>query len=1357
MLKVLVDDTSYRYRAIKGDNSLTLYYSLPQHVEIPVGSTCEFQGETYTLMRPESFTMRHTRLFEYTVTFDSDAAKLKLFKLRNPVDRRLKFSYTATPAEHLQMIVDNMNMRDSGWTAGECISSPAQVITFSHMYCHDALNQIAETFDTEYEVSGKKISLKKIEYNRGNPLSLAYGKGKGFRPGVGRTNFEDSLPVNVLYVQGGSRNIDASKYGNSELLLPKNATIRYDGQYFEDEPGFNAAICRTYITDADGYSITRQGGAGMAGQDDSLECSEIYPHRDEKILKVIIADADKSWYDVVTDTPESLDYSQYGIGGETPTIVFQDGMLAGREFDLETDDDGNIICEKYYEDNIFVGWKFQIVPAEIDGMTMPGGVFVPEEDDVFRMFGIALPLAYISEDATKSGASWEMFRQGVKYLYDHEDMRFTFTGELDGIWSKKDWLNIGGKIKLGGYVSFTNEQFQPEPVLIRITGIKDYINNPYSPEIELSNSTVGGSVSGELNKINNNQAASEEMYRNSLSFTKRRFRDTKETMQMLQQALLSGFTDEISPITVQTMQMLIGDESLQFRFVDSTTDPVPVSHDVYFDIDTKILEVDGGIIQHMTLGINSVSTTSGHSSSEYKFWSLPSFESPVLSDPQKKYYIYARVEKDGDSGTFRMSESAIAMDSDPAYYHLLLGLLNSEYDGERSYVSLYGFTEILPGQVSTDILRDPDGNLVIDLSKALITAKNGARINGNLTVGPGSEGLENFEEWNDKEAAIENAITTAGQAADAAQAAESTAQEAMDAIGALTQDGFITPLEKQALKNELARIQADYKDVQSGYSKYGLGDPADYNAAYTNYRSQLYTLTASSPENIPVPSDFDSTQQTYYDEWTEALDVIAAAAKQVADNAQDAAQTAQSIAEQAANDAQQAQDRLDSWASDGYISPTEKPALKDEIARIDSDYDYINGSYTKYSLGTPTSYNNIYSTYRNQLIDLSASTPENISIPSTFRTNQTDYYARRSDAMYAIAGAAKDMVSSVEGAINDIEYLKSVFPNSTLVAGATISEMAVVESENNVVAGLNGTTTGNDSTHGKVMIFSGAPSSGSLAQKIRTANTRIYEDGHLVTNSADIEGKITATSGSIGHFTIQDYWLSGVASDTGVSINLSPSAFGLKNEGYKSYQTSISVGLYYTDLQGTDDNNLMTMRSQREGLGTICNVRNTLLYLRAIGAKDGWHEESYPYEYRYDGNYAIRCSAGMFAGLRPMTRLIPSRSSLVLLDKEAYLTVEDSIIICRGANAALTLYLPNGTSMAEEAEEIKYYRQNGQLYTIIRHDSMKLTIDGNGARVNWSGVSTATTQTLSSDNFDVVHLLWSSELSRWEMWTTPNH
>ena len=44
LLDIEVDDTSLRYKAIKGENSLTLKFSLSEFVEFPLGSWCEFKG-----------------------------------------------------------------------------------------------------------------------------------------------------------------------------------------------------------------------------------------------------------------------------------------------------------------------------------------------------------------------------------------------------------------------------------------------------------------------------------------------------------------------------------------------------------------------------------------------------------------------------------------------------------------------------------------------------------------------------------------------------------------------------------------------------------------------------------------------------------------------------------------------------------------------------------------------------------------------------------------------------------------------------------------------------------------------------------------------------------------------------------------------------------------------------------------------------------------------------------------------------------------------------------------------------------------------------------------------------------------
>ena len=880
VLEIEVDDNSYRNRAVMGDHSLTLYYSLPEHVEIPVGSYCEFQGETFTLKRPENFKMKHKRLFEYTVLFDPPEANAKVWKFRNPVDGRLKFSLTAKPHEHLQMFVDNMNRRDKGWTVGECIDGVETLIAYDHDFCIDALTRMASTFKTEYEFTGKRVSLRKIEYNKSNPLPLSYGRGNGFKSGVGRSNTGDKPPTEILFVQGGTDNIDPSKYGSSVLLLPKNQTLAYDGEHFEDEDGFISKNARRYVVDEAGLSIRRDDKQLSSLAEDSLDCSEIYPKRVGTVSTVVVVDEKNNFYDIVdTSIPSSLNYNDYLIKGETMTIIFQSGMLAGSEKEFEV---------KYYHDSVKgkAARRFEIVSTVIDGKTMPNATFAPKTGDKYAVFKCMLPTAYISDNATKTGASWDMFRAAVKYLFDNEELKFTFTGELDGIWSKKDWINIGGRIKLGGYIQFSDDQFQKDGVLVRITGIKDYINKPHSPVIELSNTTVSGSVSSTLNDLKSEEVIVDDLHRDAIQFTKRRFRDAKETISMLEEALLDNFTNSINPIAVQTMSMLVGDESLQFRFVNSKTSPVPVTHRIVYDNETKQLTAEAGIIQHMTLGINTVSAS--HKVSEYKFWDMTAYTSAVLDDGKKKYYLYAKVSKTAQTGVFILSENAIKLEGVSGFYHLLVGVLNSEYNEERSFVTLYGFTEILPGRITTDKIVSTDGNTYFDLLKGIIS--------GQIKFKSGSSGLYELDEWE----AVNGLIT---QAQNTANAAVESAKNANTAVGNLNEyvdgafaDGIITEAEAKAIEkyintvnNTKAAVEAAYNKLYTNAYLTGTAKTRLLNAKVTlmgsieNLISAINSAIADGRTTVTEKNNVDNKYATFNSAYADFNTAVEAANKAIQD------------------------------------------------------------------------------------------------------------------------------------------------------------------------------------------------------------------------------------------------------------------------------------------------------------------------------------------------------------------------------------------------------------------------------------------------------------------------------------------
>lgn len=786
-----VTDDSYSYNSVMGENSLTLYFSSEKYIKIPVGSYCDFAGERYSLKKDSNFTKEGTRKYEYTLLLETDQSDLKLWKIRNTVDNRIKFSYTATPREHLELFVANANRRSSGWKVGECVEGKEVTFEYNHTYILDGLNDFANQIGTEWQIINKTVHLRKVEYNKSSPLVLSYGKGNGFKTGVGRESGD--IPVEIILVQGTDRNIDFSKYGSKELLLPKSQTLTYEGQ--------------TYKSSSDGLSVMRADKALTTGHEDSLDCSEIYPSRVGTVSSVIEVNAEDSLYDFIDNSiPDSLDFEDYLIDGENMTVIFQTGMLSGSDKEFEV---------KYYHKPTTVqgktkpGKRFEIVPQEIDGITMPDGkIYTPQPGDSYAVFGIQLPDSYICDNKTQTGASWDMFREAAKFLYEHEDKKFTFTGTLDGIWAKKRWLQIGGKIILGGYVLFSDEHFMPEGSLIRITGVKRYVNQPYKPEIELSNTTVGASISSELNKPGQNEVVIEDRYKDALKFTKRRFRDAKETMGMLEDALLN-FSEAINPVAVQTMQLLVGDESLQFRFVNSKTNPVTVNHVVTYDKETMVLHCPAGIIQHMTLGINTLSAS--HKANEYKYWDISEYNSPSLFEPEKKYYLYIKANKSASAGSFLLSETAIKLEQVQGYYHFLTGILNSEYEGERSFVTLYGFSEILPGRVTTDKIVSTDGNTYFDLLKGIIS--------GKITFKSGSSGLYELSEWGDVNNLITQAQNTANTAVESAKNANTAVGNLNNYVNGAFADGIITEAEAKAIEKYINTVNNTKAAVEAAYNK----------------------------------------------------------------------------------------------------------------------------------------------------------------------------------------------------------------------------------------------------------------------------------------------------------------------------------------------------------------------------------------------------------------------------------------------------------------------------------------------------------------------------------------------------------
>lgn len=239
--------------------------------------------------------------------------------------------------------------------------------------------------------------------------------------------------------------------------------------------------------------------------------------------------------------------------------------------------------------------------------------------------------------------------------------------------------------------------------------------------------------------------------------TKRSWNDVKETQSMLENAMLDGFTESINPITIQTMQVIVGADQLQFEFVNNFTDANETTYGPnLYKNSIEFIEPSGGIyIKHYTLdGPTDVrpedpndQTQLNQLKMQYCRWRIAPNRFD-LGDPSASYYIYIKVPRlrddsgwinssdpmtiytktnaEGTSvynseygglGEFVLSNTAIEMTSESHYYYLLYGMINSDDGSGRSFSTMNGFTEILPGQITAYIFKSASGDSYLDLRK----------------------------------------------------------------------------------------------------------------------------------------------------------------------------------------------------------------------------------------------------------------------------------------------------------------------------------------------------------------------------------------------------------------------------------------------------------------------------------------------------------------------------------------------------------------------------------------------------------------------------------------------------------------
>lgn len=295
--------------------------------------------------------------------------------------------------------------------------------------------------------------------------------------------------------------------------------------------------------------------------------------------------------------------------------------------------------------------------------------------------------------------------------------------------------------------------------------------------------------------------------------------------------------------------------------------------------------------------------------------------------------------------------------------------------------------------------------------------------------------------------------------------------------------------------------------------------------------------------------------------------------------------------------------------------------------------------------------------------------------PRWFVGQHSGEYAEWVDGELTVKGniIVKKTNGGYSGLTSLVDALQEDDDITTISGGLVLSKIIGVVSNNEMVAGLNASSLGADSTHGKLMLFAGAAD----GDHVSTATFRVYEDGRVVATDADIAGKITAQKGAIGNFEINSSgWLHVTSGNSDVTyLNSAKLVFtNLTEEVSQQFGTTeITTPNAFASLV------LFRKDATRRNIGAFINVPDSTTS-------------------RYQ--YSIYAVNGIFAGLRPY---IDRFSSNVTLDNMLF-----TCIIT--ANMSVTLPLSP---------------KIGQTYLLLCQETYSIRIVGNGKNIHKTGTSTA--------------------------------
>lgn len=361
----------------------------------PIGSYIEYQGERYTINTPPILAeVINNHRYRYSLVFESD-----LYRLYDKGFKHLKnnnFQYYGTASDYVQLLVDNINEIDSGWSVGTVDVTEEKKADFTPMKCRAALDTIAELFAFEWNVTGKTIHLQKQVGNLTTHV-FAYGRGKGLYK-LSASYQSDKNIVTRAFGYGSTRNLPPGYRNGAKNLM-------FEGDYLDR----NTELYRV--------------------KEGDYNNEDIFPERDAPVTAVSFNEGDNTF--TITDTTLDFDINAHLLEGNTAKVSFKTGELQGEEFEIL----------RYNHATKTITCK---VSTDSNSYTLPNGVFSAHVGDVYTLLDISLPQTYVDDAEARLRAKTQ------KYLDENCIPRVLYSLELDPLYARDNsiMLKPGDKVRI---------------------------------------------------------------------------------------------------------------------------------------------------------------------------------------------------------------------------------------------------------------------------------------------------------------------------------------------------------------------------------------------------------------------------------------------------------------------------------------------------------------------------------------------------------------------------------------------------------------------------------------------------------------------------------------------------------------------------------------------------------------------------------------------------------------------------------------------------------------------------------------------------------------------------------------------